>query len=73
MLADTVQCLALLKVNHHLLIFNKDSNFLVYFLLCKEYPFLLDPFQKEALSCIENTQSVLVSAHTSAGKTVVAE
>ncbi|CAB4009069.1 superkiller viralicidic activity 2-like 2 [Paramuricea clavata] len=39
----------------------------------KEYPFVLDPFQKEALSCIENTQSVLVSAHTSAGKTVVAE
>ena len=42
-------------------------------LIFKEYPFILDPFQKEALSCIENTQSVLVSAHTSAGKTVVAE
>lgn len=39
----------------------------------KEYPFILDPFQKEAILCIENTQSVLVSAHTSAGKTVVAE
>jgi len=39
----------------------------------KEYPFILDPFQKEALLCLENTQSVLVSAHTSAGKTVVAE
>ncbi|XP_026465811.1 exosome RNA helicase MTR4-like [Ctenocephalides felis] len=39
----------------------------------KEYPFLLDPFQKEAILCIENNQSVLVSAHTSAGKTVVAE
>ncbi|XP_046844163.1 exosome RNA helicase MTR4-like [Xenia sp. Carnegie-2017] len=39
----------------------------------KEYPFILDPFQKEALSCIENNHSVLVSAHTSAGKTVVAE
>ena len=39
----------------------------------KEYPFVLDPFQKEALRCIENSQSVLVSAHTSAGKTVVAE
>ena len=34
---------------------------------------MLDPFQKEALRCIENMQSVLVSAHTSAGKTVVAE
>ncbi|XP_048762429.2 exosome RNA helicase MTR4-like [Ostrea edulis] len=38
----------------------------------KEYPFILDPFQKEALLCLENSQSVLVSAHTSAGKTVVA-
>ena len=33
----------------------------------------MDPFQKESLRCIENYQSVLVSAHTSAGKTVVAE
>ena len=39
----------------------------------KEYPFILDAFQKEAILCIENNQSVLVSAHTSAGKTVVAE
>lgn len=38
----------------------------------KEYPFPLDPFQKEAIICIENNQSVLVSAHTSAGKTVTA-
>ncbi|CAG9862000.1 unnamed protein product [Phyllotreta striolata] len=39
----------------------------------KEYPFKLDPFQKECILCIDNNQSVLVSAHTSAGKTVVAE
>ncbi|XP_066988731.1 exosome RNA helicase MTR4 [Macrobrachium rosenbergii] len=39
----------------------------------KSYPFMLDPFQKEAILCIDNEQSVLVSAHTSAGKTVVAE
>ncbi|KAL5486646.1 hypothetical protein EMCRGX_G019154 [Ephydatia muelleri] len=39
----------------------------------KEYPFVLDPFQKEAIRCLEGNQSVLVSAHTSAGKTVVAE
>ena len=39
----------------------------------KEYPFVLDPFQKEAILCLENNQSVLVAAHTSAGKTVVAE
>ena len=34
---------------------------------------MLDPFQKEAINCVENKQSVLVSAHTSAGKTAVAE
>lgn len=39
----------------------------------KVYEFELDPFQKEAIACIESNQSVLVSAHTSAGKTVVAE
>lgn len=39
----------------------------------KSYQFILDPFQKEALFCLENNQSVLVSAHTSSGKTVVAE
>jgi ATP-dependent RNA helicase DOB1 len=37
------------------------------------YPFTLDPFQKASISCIERNESVLVSAHTSAGKTVVAE
>ncbi|CAB0008458.1 unnamed protein product [Nesidiocoris tenuis] len=41
--------------------------------LLKEYKFILDPFQKEAIMCIENDESVLVSAHTSAGKTVVGE
>lgn len=39
----------------------------------KEYRFSLDPFQREAIACLQNNQSVLVSAHTSAGKTVVAE
>uniref|UniRef100_A0A8C5M953 RNA helicase n=1 Tax=Leptobrachium leishanense TaxID=445787 RepID=A0A8C5M953_9ANUR len=39
----------------------------------KEYPFVLDAFQREAILCIDNNQSVLVSAHTSAGKTVCAE
>uniref|UniRef100_A0A8C1WFV9 Exosome RNA helicase MTR4 n=1 Tax=Cyprinus carpio TaxID=7962 RepID=A0A8C1WFV9_CYPCA len=39
----------------------------------KEYPFILDPFQREAILCLDNNQSVLVSAHTSAGKTVCAE
>lgn len=39
----------------------------------KKYPFVLDPFQEEAIKCLDNNQSVLVSAHTSAGKTVIAE
>ncbi|KAF9415569.1 ATP-dependent RNA helicase mtr4 [Podila epigama] len=37
------------------------------------YPFTLDPFQKLSTYSIERGESVLVSAHTSAGKTVVAE
>ncbi|XVF26370.1 hypothetical protein REPUB_Repub14bG0010100 [Reevesia pubescens] len=37
-----------------------------------EFPFTLDPFQSEAINCLDNGQSVMVSAHTSAGKTVVA-
>ena len=38
-----------------------------------EYPFKLDQFQEKSILCLENHQSVLVSAHTSAGKTVVAQ
>ncbi|KAL3635214.1 Exosome RNA helicase MTR4 [Castilleja foliolosa] len=38
----------------------------------KEFPFTLDPFQLEAIKCLDNGESVMVSAHTSAGKTVVA-
>ena len=37
------------------------------------YPFELDPFQKVSVASIQRNESVLVSAHTSAGKTVVAE
>lgn len=37
------------------------------------YPFKLDPFQELATRCIDRKESVLVSAHTSAGKTVCAE
>ncbi|CAH8610562.1 unnamed protein product [Schistosoma mattheei] len=39
----------------------------------KTFPFTLDAFQQQAIICIDNNQSVLLSAHTSAGKTVVAE
>ncbi|KAG7977675.1 hypothetical protein I3843_05G042100 [Carya illinoinensis] len=38
----------------------------------KVFEFTLDPFQSEAIKCLENGESVMVSAHTSAGKTVVA-
>lgn len=38
----------------------------------KQFPFTLDTFQMQAVKCVDNNQSVLVSAHTSAGKTVVA-
>lgn len=37
------------------------------------WPFTLDPFQRTAIHSIQREESVLVSAHTSAGKTVVAE
>ncbi|KXT06855.1 hypothetical protein AC578_7117 [Pseudocercospora eumusae] len=37
------------------------------------WPFQLDPFQEVSIASIERNESVLVSAHTSAGKTVVAE
>ena len=39
----------------------------------RSYPFTLDPFQQVSIASIERGESVLVSAHTSAGKTVVAE
>lgn len=39
----------------------------------KTYPFPLDPFQSTSVACLEAGHSVLVAAHTSAGKTVVAE
>eukprot|EP01041_Mallomonas_annulata_P000722 gene722-1392_t len=39
----------------------------------KIYPFKLDTFQLEAVNYIERGESVLVAAHTSAGKTAVAE
>jgi superfamily II RNA helicase len=39
----------------------------------KVYPFSLDAFQRESIRCLERHENVLVAAHTSAGKTVVAE
>ena len=37
------------------------------------YPFTLDSFQQQAVARLERNESVFVAAHTSAGKTVVAE
>ncbi|KAK2080062.1 hypothetical protein QBZ16_002458 [Prototheca wickerhamii] len=39
----------------------------------KEYPFTLDTFQAIAVACVERNENVLVAAHTSAGKTAIAE
>ena len=39
----------------------------------KTFLYTLDPFQEEAVNCLEKRESVLVAAHTSAGKTTVAE
>lgn len=41
--------------------------------MARTWPFELDIFQKEAVYHLENGDSVFVAAHTSAGKTVVAE
>lgn len=38
-----------------------------------DFPFELDTFQKESIYYLEKGESVFVAAHTSAGKTVVAE
>lgn len=39
----------------------------------KVYPYVLDPFQTTSIDFIERNESVLVAAHTSAGKTTIAE
>ena len=44
---------------------------LLYFLI--QFPFELDTFQKQAIIPLERHESVFVAAHTSAGKTVIAE
>ncbi|KIW77049.1 hypothetical protein Z517_09495 [Fonsecaea pedrosoi CBS 271.37] len=41
--------------------------------MARTWPFELDTFQKEAIYHLESGDSVFVAAHTSAGKTVVAE
>ncbi|RXK39428.1 antiviral helicase SKI2 [Tremella mesenterica] len=55
-------------VNKHLLNFHE-----LVPEMARQYPFELDNFQKEAVYRLEMGDSVFVAAHTSAGKTVVAE
>ena len=44
-----------------------------WWFVCAQFQFELDVFQKQAILHLEKGDSVLVAAHTSAGKTVVAE
>ena len=39
----------------------------------KKFPFRLDAFQELSTACLERGESVMVAAHTSSGKTAVAE
>jgi len=41
--------------------------------MAHKFPFELDTFQKQAIIHLENNDSVFVAAHTSAGKTVIAQ
>ena len=41
--------------------------------LAIKYPFELDDFQKRGIIRVENHENVLICAHTSSGKTLVAE
>ncbi|TKR94081.1 hypothetical protein L596_008418 [Steinernema carpocapsae] len=41
--------------------------------MAAKYPFELDQFQKDAVVCMEARESVFVAAHTSSGKTAVAQ
>ncbi|KAH7649858.1 ATP-dependent RNA helicase ATP-dependent RNA helicase [Cryptosporidium bovis] len=56
-----------------------DSKFRIQFdengrkIPAREYSFKLDNFQSVSIDCLEIGESVLISAHTSAGKTCVAE
>jgi len=52
---------------------NPDSNFDKDRPPAKVYPYPLDPFQQMSVNFVEKGESVLVAAHTSAGKTSVAE
>uniref|UniRef100_A0A183EEB8 Helicase ATP-binding domain-containing protein n=1 Tax=Gongylonema pulchrum TaxID=637853 RepID=A0A183EEB8_9BILA len=54
-------------------VLDTSSNVPQIILIFLQYPFELDPFQQQAVVCLDRGDSVFVAAHTSAGKTVVAE
>jgi len=53
--------------------YERPANFKRPVVKPKTYKFTLDKFQDRAVECIERGESVLVAAHTSAGKTAIAE
>ena len=53
--------------------YERQANFKRPKVKAKQYKFTLDKFQDRAVECIERNESVLVAAHTSAGKTAIAE
>ena len=53
--------------------YERPANFKRPKVKAKQYKFVLDKFQDRAIECIERNESVLVAAHTSAGKTAIAE
>lgn len=65
-----------LPINLSFMVFHALLSHVSYYTAVSEtqqYPFTLDPFQKAAITHLERAESVFVAAHTSAGKTVVAE
>jgi superfamily II RNA helicase len=51
----------------------KDNQFNDYSQTIIQFPYELDIFQKQACYAIDNNKNVLVTAHTSAGKSTIAE
>ena len=63
-----VLCISVCRLHVHYV-----ANNITFTLSHFQFPFELDPFQKQAILHLHNQDCVFVAAHTSAGKTVVAE
>uniref|UniRef100_A0A8C1VY33 SKI2 homolog, superkiller viralicidic activity 2-like n=1 Tax=Cyprinus carpio TaxID=7962 RepID=A0A8C1VY33_CYPCA len=67
-------CALLSKNKQSVIVFSPSFCFFFFLIPApSQYPFELDVFQKQAILRLEAHDSVFVAAHTSAGKTVVAE